>query len=55
MGVGWLGEEPRSKLTSSTGSSLELDLFLLGEPSSLMSLKLERRPSDPLVWPLAFL
>lgn len=28
---------------------------LEGSPSSLMSLKLERRPSEPLVWPFALL
>lgn len=44
------------ELTSSTGASLAWPcaLVLVGDPSSLLSLKLDRRPSEPLNWPLAF-
>lgn len=44
------------ELTSSTTASLAwfCALVLVGDPSSLLSLKLDRRPSEPLNWPLAF-
>lgn len=43
-------------LTSTTGASLPwfCALVLVGDPSSLLSLKLDRRPSEPLKWPLVF-
>lgn len=42
------------KHTSATGDSLPCDLDFNGDPSSLMSLKLDRRPSEPLACPLVF-
>jgi hypothetical protein len=46
----------KQELTSCTDASLAwpCDLVLVGDPSSLLSLKLDRRPSEPLNWPLVF-
>lgn len=50
-----LNKNSSLNLTSLTVSSVAWAFVLADSPSSLMSLKLERRPSEPLVCPFAFL